>query len=61
MSPDDPGTGTLDDRAPNIGWQPYVVIPEFSTMMIPVASAFLLVFILYRKRRKVGRTRKEVV
>jgi hypothetical protein len=61
MAPDTPTTGTLHDRAPNTGWQTYVVIPEFSVLMLPVISTVFMVFILYRRRRKVIRSKKEVV
>jgi hypothetical protein len=59
---DIPGTGPTHDEAPGgAGFSTYVVIPEFPMLMIPVMSAFLMVFILYRKRRKSNRFKKEVV
>jgi len=60
-TPDLPSATVQHDRAPNAGWVTYVVIPEFGTVIIPVVSTLFLVFILYRKRRNVGRKRKEVV
>lgn len=59
---DPPGYARTHDEAPGLGaFSTYIVIPEFPVLMIPVMSAFLMVFILFRKRRKYTRFRKEVV
>ncbi len=55
----DPPGGVIQDRAPNAGWQNYIVIPEFGALIIPVLAIVPILLIIRRKRRKVT-LKKEV-
>ncbi len=62
MFPETPGQGTSLDDAPNAAWSgTYTTnVPEFEILLIPVATVFLLILLIRRKRRNISIVKKEV-
>jgi hypothetical protein len=58
---DAPGQGSSIDDAPGAGWQWYTTnVPEFQFLLIPVATVFLIILLIRRKRRTKAIVVKEV-